>query len=721
MPKSKSAIELFINDMKPSFVVESDTMGTGDLKKFCTDTITHVEDFCTSNNLTTTQKITNNSKVFVSNENYDVEGALSTFSGDAIYNLIASCGIPKDMQFSAAASIVNVMGKYFSAHKNSDYLFSLHNKKVEEFDIANAKVMSLEDLFPSELMNTLAGGVYTEDFGAGISKTIPDLRMAITITIMQFHQGITARLVPVKVATEPVIQYKREDYKIYNVADPESLDKDLIDLCKDPKPITNEAIKILVLKANDSGTEPALVRDNVIRFSAVANILQLSIDDTKYGHGRINRTDMVAEGPELEKVYFTITNGATTEEFAIDIPYTQKRLVYEMNSVHSAMRAAHADFTVFVNKNTLKSNGTANTILAAIPPEEGFNVSFTIKPSMNLRNGETKTLGDIKMVKYHTVDNTLISADLNTLAGAATYDLVGYSLDAKFDEQNIRKSQIATRIQTRQIVQVIPPSKNYIVETAMSQSEEDNGASRVVQVIKIGQDDKTLTTIDKILKQVYDMGNQMFANPLKKGFDPGHNYAAGSLVKPRVKIIPLKADDVVSMKDSDRMSDIRSQIQMKISNIVENLLNDTMLTQQLPAGQKPVFRVACSRVVMNTLFAVPHIHNHLDGGTTTPSYDGVEFRRVLDSGVTLEFATTLFNYMYDEIIFIPYIPGAPDSILNWGHNHDHGTVIGNYNHTQDTAAWNRMFASVREITLPTNPLGIIIKIQDIDKAIRLAS
>lgn len=82
------------------------------------------------------------------------------------------------------------------------------------------------------------------------------------------------------------------------------------------------------------------------------------------------------------------------------------------------------------------------------------------------------------------------------------------------------------------------------------------------------------------------------------------------------------------------------------------MLMDTMYTQQLPAGQAPTLRVATSRVILNTLFAVPHIHNHLDNHVT-PSNDGIEFRRVLDSGVVLEFVTSLFDYMEDQIIMIP--------------------------------------------------------------------
>lgn len=712
----KSKIEMFITNLNSSIQFESD-MTQIDLVKLCTGTMDAVSTFCTSNNLTKIENISQHQQIFMANESYDSDAALSTITSNDIITLVESCGLKDYRKPACCAAIVNTMDKYYNSPKNGSFLFTNHNKNIKDFGF-NTKVMSLEELFPSDLASFLGTQIHSEDFGAGISKVLPDLRMAITITIMQFHQGITARLVPIKVATEPVVQYKRDEYKIYNVSDPEDMDKDLIELCKNPKPVTNESIKIIPLKDNDSATEPALVRDGVIRFGATFNILKLAVDEDKYGHNRINRTDLVAEGPELDKIFITITHGGTTEEFEIAVPFALKRMTMENNAAHSAMRSSNASFNVFLNKNSKLSNGTTTTILASLSADEGLNVAITAKPALSLRDGVGKALGDLKIAKHHITDAALISADLNTLFAATTYNLVGFSFDARYDEQNIRKSQIATRIQTRQMVQVIPPCKNYIVETAIGQPEEDNGASHVVQVIKIGQDDKTLVTIDKIMKHVYDMANQMFANPLQKGIDPGHNYVAGSLVRPRVTMFELDVQTIVSMKDSDLASDIRSIVQLKINNLVEKMLMTTMYTQQLPAGQAPTFRVATSRLVLNTLFAVPHIHNHLDNHVA-PSNDGVEFRRVLDSGVVLEFVTSLFDYMETSIIIIPIIPGAPDSILNWGHNHDHGTVIGNYNHSMDTAAWNRMFASVREITLPTNPMGMLITVKNIDKAMRL--
>lgn len=698
----------------------------GDVKQYAANIISAVDDFCITGNFGSVKNIGNGIEVIVANESLKPSDLFEggSLSANSIATLVSACKIPETNKLNCAKAISNIFNKYFNNHKNSDALFSENNLQKKISYSTDSSPITFTDIYPVDMVS-LFNVVTSEEFGQGISKVIPDLRMAIAITIMQFHQGITARLVPIRTTNEPVIQYVRQDYKIYNIADPESEDKDLIEVSKNPKPVTNELIKIIPKKDNDSATTPALVRDEVVRPEVEANLLTLAIDDTKYGHGRINRTDLVAEAPEADTIYFTLTSDATTEEFAVEIPYSLRKLTMENNAVVATMRSANIEFATFVNKNTKLSNGTLNTLLAAFGTNEGLRVSFTVKPSINLKTGISKYLSSIKVDAWHTISPSLISADLNTFyatltAGGASPKFIGLKYDARYDEQNIRKSQIATRIQTRQMVQNMPPAKNYLIETAIGQSEEDNGASHIVNVIKIGQDDKTLTTISRVMGHIETMTAQMYANPLQKGIDPGHHYVAGSMVRPRVyKYVDFDVNDVVSMKDSDRPSDIRSAFQMKLQYIIEQLLQDTMLTQQLPGGQAPTFRIATSRPVLNTLFSVPHIHNHLDNGTVVPSYDGIEFRRVLDNGVILEFVTSLFDYMIDTVELMPVIPGAPDSILNWGHNWDYGTVLGNYNHSMDTAAWNRTFASVREVTLPTNPMGIVFTIKDIDKVVRL--
>lgn len=709
-----------------SIVTKNQTSPGGrhsDLQRIGNDIVRKVTSFIVNENLAKAGSVADNhfEPVFC-NEAFNANQAITNLPAMKIAALVADCNLQGDLAVSACREVANAITKYFN-NKKGDSLMAVQSKKAKGWD-SSAEVMGLESLYSANLVDLFNTAFGTEDFGVGISTVLPDLRMAISVAIMQFHNGLTARVVPVKTATEPVVQYKRQDLKVYNVAETEDMDRDLIELFKDPRYLSNQLIRIAPLKSNDDVANPVLVSDGVLKFGVTANLFKLALDPTKYGTEKFNRTDVVADGIKMEDVYFTISNGTTTETFKVKVPLAICRLVMINNAVHASMRGANIELNTFLNKDSKTSTGAATVLLAGFT-DEGLNVSIKLSPEVNLRNSETFAMGNIIVKPHHTIDAALMSPTLSTFyaslyaaSGAHKPALSGYTIDARYDEQNIRKSQIATRIQTRHLVQPIPPGKNYILETAMGQNEEENGASHLTQLIRIGQDDKTLTTIEETMIHVFNLVAEMFINPLKKGVDPGHAYVAGSMVRPRVTMGNLNANDLTSMKDSDRVSDVRSMAQYKLSYMIESLLADSMLISQLPAGQRPTFKIITSSVILNNLFAVQHIHSHLNAHQT-PSYDGIEYTRVLDSGVTLQFVTTLFGYMQDKILIIPVIPGDPDSILNWGHNWDHGTIVGNYNHSQDTAVWNRMFANTREITLPTNPMGLLLTVTGIEAVMKL--
>lgn len=693
-----------------------------DIYKIGNHIVKKVTDFIVTSHLGKSDSITaNHFESVVCNEAFDATKAFTSSPTTAISTLVRECGIDDPgLLLAASEEVTNIINKYFD-NKKPGALLAHQQKEGKGWD-TSASVMGLESLYSMNLVNMFNTSFHTEDFGAGIGTILPDLRMAIAVSIMQFHNGLTARVLPVKTATEPVVQYKRQDLKVYSVADTEESDKDLIELFQEPNFLSNQLIKVAVKKAND--TESVLVSDGVVKFGVTAHLMKLALDPNVYGTDMFNRTDLIADGVKIDNVIFTISNGTTTEQFKVAVPLALSKLLIMNNALHSAMRGTSIVLNTFLNKDSVLASGAATTLLGAFT-DEGLNVEIRLTPEINLRTSEMYCMGAISIKKHHITDNTLISPALDTFyaslysaAGAHQPALVGYSPDARYEEQNMRKSQTAIRIQTRHLVQPIPPGKNYILETAMGQNEEDNGASHLTQVIRIGQDDKTLTTLRETTSHIYDLVSDMFNNPLRKGVDPGHAYVAGSIVRPRVRIQNISANDITSMKDSDRMSDIRSMVQYKLSYILEDLMRDSQLIAQLPSGQRPTFKIITSSVLLNNLFGVQHIHPHMNAHTP-PAYDGIEYSRTLDSGVTLQFVTTLFNSMKDKILILPCIPGDPDSILNWGHNWDFGTVVGNYNHNHGNAIWNRTFANTREISLPTNPMAVLLTVSGVDTAVKL--
>lgn len=154
-----------------------------------------------------------------------------------------------------------------------------------------------------------------------------------------------------------------------------------------------------------------------------------------------------------------------------------------------------------------------------------------------------------------------------------------------------------------------------------------------------------------------------------------------------------------------------------MTSVIAELHTKSFYTNQLVNGQMPVYRVITSNKVKDNVLGVTHLHNHLAEGGAPVAGDGVELRLVLKSGVVLEVITTTFSSMDTKMIIIPFLPGQPKSELNFGTNWDYGTMVGHYNHSDGHAATNRrIYANTRELPVPTNVIGAIVDVQNIDEA-----
>jgi hypothetical protein len=640
--------------------------------------------------------------------------ALTLKGPDAIRDLVTSCGISGRNIKPAMFACANVIQKY-TTDRGWNTLAANHRRTAHAG--SQLRMESLSGVFAPQTVGRLEL-MATEDYGAEMNKVLPDIKTALYVAIMQFHVALTPRLVPVRTADAPVVQYVRDEIKVFNVADPESEDKSMVELFKRPAFVSNDLIRLDPLSSNDSSTAPVMLAgtDGYILLGKDANLLELSLDSNKYGHGSMNRTDIIADSVKVEDVLVEMTDGTITETFRIKVPITH-RLVMQNNAKHSAMRSAILEWNIVINKNTVLMDGSPNTLFAGIAEAEGVNVRLELVPQISLRTGIMRSIGSVSIAPYHKNGAQFITTPLvNKVSSITKTDLIAYKPDARYSEENLRKSQISLRKESRQLQWPIPTGKVYVLDNSLHQDPESNGAAYLTQIIRLGQDWKTLRTIMETMEDVFDRSQAVDDAPLESTFSFAHEYMAGTLIRPRVWMGNLDLKDLKSIRDSDRQSDTQQRVITAINYLIEEQLAETILAAQLPSGSRPTYRVLTTNVVLNTIFSVKHIHDVHNAKSVQGSPEGIEFIRTLDSGVTLEIITTPFEAMNNRILMIPVIPGDPLSILNWGHNWDHGTIVGNYDHSTDTAAWNRMFASTREITFPTNPMGFVIDLLNLEIA-----
>jgi hypothetical protein len=356
-------------------------------------------------------------------------------------------------------------------------------------------------------------------------------------------------------------------------------------------------------------------------------------------------------------------------------------------------------------------------------PNECLELDVNFSITVNVKNADFSTSDTLHVRAYSSVNNPTPAAPVSAVMNAAGFgiSLVGYSLDIKYSEENLRKSNVAIRSHYRTMDWEIPVGRNYIVDYALNEALPEYIMANITEAISLGQDHRAIDVIIKTLIDVYDRGREENEDPnfrediQKLGFD----YVASQQVRPVVYIGTIDLEEVDTIRSSDVLGDIRQYVELQLINLFSLLHQNSYYKTQLNAGEKPLYKLLTSEIILANLLNVPHIHNHLQDASYGENFDGdsVEYRRVLPSGVILECVSTTFDYMRDKIVIIPYRQGDSESILSFGHNLEFGTYLAHYNPQIANGVNKRVFANAREIVLPTNPLGMYLQVVNISKTI----
>lgn len=709
-----SQLREFLKNMKQRKEASADIKKEVDLLRLTNKVEGCVENFLVSNNMVS-GKISKTQAV-ASNESFAPELIASQIGIDGIESLVREAGIPEHYVQAASEQIGIILFRHIGHNPSSAW--SEQSMSAESMDNHNTG-RSLNTIYPESIANDFANRLAPsqESFGTNINMAIPDMKLAITVAIMRFHTGLTPRVLPVRGTSDPMIQYIKSRLEVYDLSSVDTQPKRLVDLYEDPTMVKNQLQQIVPRKANDEvGAASMLVADGILRFGMKANLLKLSIDPDVFGHTKINWTDIVADGAKAKSIIFELNDGTNpAEQFEISIPSTLSRLTRPSNAKDSADRNADLEYATFLNKESKNTTGAVSTILAAFTSlDEGLAVRFFFKPSINLKRGIAHALCSLEIKAHNRVDMAQLSAGAISAAAGMTTTLIGYTLDAKFSEENIRKSNIAIRTHRQPFSYDIPTGRNYIYDYAIGQNNPEENAANLTKVIRIGQDDVVLKVIRETLGFVYDQIELFNGKALDDSLNPGRDYVAGDMVRPYVFIDTLDISQIQSVRSADRSGDIKQFLLTYLTAVMEKMMNVTFYKQQLADGAPVTFKLLTNNPMLGNIIGARHIHNHLDNHDARGT-DGSEYKLVLDSGVVLEVVTSTFNYMQNVMILIPCIKESPESVLNFGHNWDYGTMVAHYTPgLSGDASHHRLFANARELPIPTNPIGAIIDVQGMD-------
>lgn len=702
-------------------------------KKLIGNTFSNVVTFINSNNLAAgARQISSDlsiNKGFGDStgcESFNDSLSFNQIGGSELFDLCEQCRIPNRFMRPAVEALALLM--YRLSNGVESYYTQQFSPAAQSVGV-NLQLNDLHNIIPHSLHAEVFDAVGVEAFGADTDKTVPDIRVAMTITLLKFHRGLLNRIMHRRTTPQPVVTYVvpwGEAYDTQKSMDPsgkvresQTYRKPMIDLYADPSMVTNSLRRIDVLKDND--TENVLVADNIIKFNYQVNLMDLSRIPDQIGFTQTDYTDLIADGVLLEKIYVRCTKGGTTEDFVFNVrEYSSARLLRQNNTKDSGDRSTIFNQKFLLFKDLIPVGGTtASTLFSTLTATACIGIDISCSPICSVKWGRVKATGGVILSAY-APDETTVPAAVTTAMTDLSVTLLGYTLDAKFSEENLRKTNIALRAHVFTKQWEIPVGRNYVVDYALQQSVPEFTMGMMTEAISLGQDDRALKIIGSTLTDVYDRLKLENSDPrFREQLDRiGFEYIAAQHVNPYVVLVNMDLNNVDSIRSSDILGDIRQYVDLTLLNVFSLLHQNSYYKSQLNDGEKPTYKVITSSVILENIFNIPHIHNHIEAqGNGAADGSTIEYTRVLPNGTILQCVSCTYNSMRDKIIIIPFREGDPESFLNAGHNWDFGTYLAHYNPQLGGGVNKRMFANARELPIITNPIGAVIDVSNISKII----
>ena len=541
------------------------------------------------------------------------------------------------------------------------------------------------------------------------------MKVAITVAIMNYHVRLIPRVMPTRSTTQPNVSYTKEWLEVYDLTGNTKDSQRLVDLYADPSFARNE-LKLIEINPGNDPELKFINSDGTLKFGPKANILELSTVENKYGYSHINRTDLIADNVQVKFVRVALThNGGEAEYFDCEVPISKNRLTRAVNANDSAVRNADIKFRTYLRKGAMMANGAPSGILSNLGDNEAFVLDFNVKPSISLKWGIADCLADVSVSVRHDVDNAQLSGFATSLMNAGALSLIGYQLDARFSEENLRKTSIAVMTHRVPFSFDIPIGRNYVFDYAIGQVNAEENATNLTKVIGLGQDKVALELGIRTIEDVFDRLHISSINPVDRPEYIGTNYVAGDKVRPSIFIGDLDLTNLETIRDADRAGDIKQKAISMLTAATSKILQESFLQQQLGGDTTATFKAITSIEIIGNVIGMPHIHDHMSKDDARNVGDGVEYVLVLPNGVKIEFVTSTFDDMRDKIVMWPTIPNNTESELHFAHNWDYGCMVAHYTPSGE-AAHHRLFGNIRELPIVVDPIGLIIQVKGIEIA-----
>jgi hypothetical protein len=683
------------------------------------------------------------------NHKFNVQGSENRLSSDmqnynslrsCITDLIAlceDCGISdKAQQKSTVAALATVLQRFSDPQATLAKHWASANSTDESKSAAAFYGSETDRIGDGEFSFEVAmPGV--EAFGAGIDMVLPDVRAAMTVVLLKPHRGITERIFHKRTTASPVVRYVipfDELFDLNKASDDSGKIRNAWDhripmlaLYRDPAQINFTPIKIVPKIANDTAGK-FVVANGILKFNEEIDLFDMAADPLDVGT-KADHTSFVAEGVTLERVHLEITNTNTsvTEEFVVDVrgnPHSRLLMIEQPNDTGDR-GTIMKDYSQFM-KGVLTKAGAESAIFADVDEPNIVYLRLNLHAKINRKTSVTyaDVIGAFEAAS--TREGVTPDQDTLDLVSYLKVTAIGYEIDAKYSEENVRMSSLVVRNNIYGRTYELPATRNFMFDYSIQQSQPEAVLDTISTIQQIGCDHRNIKLITDLFEQVYTQNSLELRDPMYRANVDNQTlnmrYAAGSRVNPTILMKQVKlADHIKNIRSADMFGDLRQFMDSYLTKLFSELHVRSLYVNQLDHGENPCYKVVTSIPILENLLSIPHIHDHLmpKGMSGEQLYgqnkgnSGVEYTRVLPSGVELRCMPCTFDYMRDTILIIPYREKYPESEYNLGHNYEFGTFAAHYMPIVNKGVHKRMLVNVREFPVPTNPMGGWITVVDL--------
>ena len=578
--------------------------------------------FLNDNNLFAGKSIDYQSMDVVDIDNITKGETVANLGTSAFDTLCDNAGVSTDpaVRKEVVAEIGLVLQRMLSFNTSDSYRIAHYVNGRESYQ---GTLDGYNAMFPAPVISMLSNDTLipsAEAFGANIDKVITDTRMTIAITLLRFHKSLLNRMVHRRQRTTTIVEYEipyAESYDLFksmsddgNVREGREHRSIFLDLYRDPNPVTQALTPLYPKKEREKEGEHCVVEDGILAFNEKAYLFDLSMDKNQIGRDHIDYTTLVSEGVCLDKVYFSLTDGQTTEEFVIDT--NKERLVPTAQNRDSSYRMAQFNNRIKLTKASKTSAGAASTLLAQCTDTDYIVLDVSVFGGIYLKNSETKFMGS-GGVYAHAANGQKPSEAITTLAGKLKVEMIGYSLYAFYSEENLRTSNTAFRTNKFMRAYEIMCGKNYLVDYSLNQVLPEYVMAIVTEGMSLGMDDRAMKLFEENARLVYNrvqnerVDDSYLSNLERINFD----YVAGTRVNPYIYIDSIDMDNVDTIRSSDFMSDARQLFDTRLTRIMSLIHANSLYRQQLEPGEVPNYNLVHSNIILENLVEVTQIHAHI--------------------------------------------------------------------------------------------------------------